>query len=199
MFLLGLLAVGVPAVSAQDGCYCRPRHFQPALSPEPLGSFVHRFQAVQAGKAEASDFEIYLDEWYQGGKTLGPYGQYHVNQIAQRLPTVPFAVKVQPCNDSVLNETRRMVVVTALLNLGITDADTRVVLAYPQAEGLRGEEAELVYFRSIYDAQAVGRFGSYFGFNRSGFGLGFGSYYSGSGLGYFGRGFLGARPLIAGY
>jgi hypothetical protein len=204
VLLLGLLA---SHVRADDPCGCCNRrccsHIQPALPAEPLGAHVRRFEAVQVANAQASNFEIYLDEWYEGGKTLGPYGQYHITQIAQRLPAVPFAVKVQPCNDVTLNELRRQIVVTALLNLGIRDADSRVIIAYPQAEGLRGEEAEFVYWRSISDALITGRFGGYGPYGRyglggyGGFGFGFGGLYGG----LYGRSALGigTRPLIAGY
>jgi hypothetical protein len=165
---------------------------------QPHGSFVRRFQALQADKAEASDFVVFLNEWFEGGTQLGPFGVYHINQIAQRLPTVPFLVMVQPQADSALNEKRRQVVVAALLGLGVADAETRVVIAYPDAEGIRYEDIERVWTHSLFYHEAYGVYGqgAYGGYG------GYGGYRAGWGGGWFGgRGFGwgGARPIIFGY
>lgn len=168
---------------------------------QPHGSFMRRFQALQADKAEASDFVVFLNEWFEGGTQLGPFGLYHINQIAQRLPTVPFPVKVQPQADSALNEKRRQVIVAALLGLGVADADTRVVIAYPEAEGIRYEDIERVWTHSLfyhettglYGHGAYGGYGGYGGYGyRSGWG---GGWFGGRGFGWGG----GARPIIFGY
>src|SRR5262245_49081957 len=65
-----------------------------AIPPQP-GSYVNRFIAIQAGKAEADDFVIYKHEWLNNGIRLGPYGGYHLAQIVKRLNEVPFPVLIQ--------------------------------------------------------------------------------------------------------
>ena len=52
--------------------------------PAPNGTFVRQHMLVQTNKAEMDDFVVYLNEWYMGGKELGPYGEYHMAQMAQR-------------------------------------------------------------------------------------------------------------------
>jgi len=154
----------------------------------------------QANRAEASDFTIFLTEWFRGGTDLGPFGLHHLGDIVRRLPTVPFPVVIEPHLDSRLNEARRQIIVKALVNQGITDAENRVVVAYPQAEGLYGEEAEWIYTdmfqnRSGYGSLYGGRgrnLGFGFGNGNRGFGgAGFGGYfgdYGGFGGGGYGWG-----------
>lgn len=226
-WLVGVILVAALAgqVQAQEACesggcgwfrgwFCCGffgRHATPPIPPAPRGSFVRNFQKVQANKAEASDFVFFLDEWYQGKDTLGPYGHYHLTQIARRLPTFPeyVPVVIQPHEDHKLNEKRRMLIVKALLNQGITDAQTRVVIAYPAAEGLYADVAPLIYTQSLFPNSLYNRFnrlglGGYGGFGRGGFG-GYGGYGGGfGGYGGFGRGFggfggYGARPLVYAY
>jgi hypothetical protein len=107
----------------------------------PNGTHVREFQHLQTVKAEADDFVIYKNEWYLGGTTPGPFGLYHLNEIARRAPGSPFPVVIQPELDPTVNETRRDVVVKHLLATGVPDARTRVIIALPQAEGLAGEDA----------------------------------------------------------
>jgi hypothetical protein len=104
---------------------------------------------MQIDKAEADDFVIYKHEWYMGGKELGPYGRYHIQLIARRIPSVPFPVMIQVTEDASLNEARRKAVVRMLQDAGVADAEQRVVLGYPEAEGLYGEEAEQAFQRMI--------------------------------------------------
>jgi hypothetical protein len=134
----------------------------PGAMPQPPGAFVQRLDTMQIDKAEADDFVIYKHEWYMGGKELGPYGRYHLQLIARRLPSVPFPVMIQVAEDAALNEARRKAVVQMLQSAGLTDAEQRVVLGYPEAEGLYGEEAEQAYQRMIQLNQnpfGLGNFG----------------------------------------
>jgi len=114
-------------------------HARPPMPP-PLGYAVNSWQEAQINEAEKDDFVIYLMEW-QGTTNVGPYGRYHLEQIAERLPSVPFPVIIQPSQDDKLNFARRVALVTYLANKGIADAEQRVRIAYPQAEGLYGAEA----------------------------------------------------------
>src|SRR5438477_11993150 len=92
---------------------------------------------------------------------LGPYASAHLTTIVRRLHEVPYPVVVAPHLDSAINEQRRRLIVQTLEQQGIGDAEQRVAIAYPQAEGLYGEEGVYVYYDMFQ--------------NRSGYGGGFGS------------------------
>ena len=139
--------------------------------PQPYGWFVHQWQNAQAAKAEADDFVIYKHEWFKGGTELGPYGMYHIQQILKRLPGVPFPVMLQAETQSpARNEMRRAVIVNYLAQVGVHDPESRVVLGYPEAEGLYGDEATRIY-RQLISQQSM--FGGMFG-GMGGMGGGFG-------------------------
>jgi hypothetical protein len=129
-----------------DNCAVHPL----GSMPSPVGTHARRIFDTQAAKAEADDFVIYRHEWANAGKELNGYGRYHLQQIAQRLPSVPFPVLIQIDKDQQLNEARRQVVVQFLVQAGITDAEVRVLVGFPEAEGLNGEEAERMYQQSIW-------------------------------------------------
>src|SRR5437868_8623901 len=94
-----------------------------------------------------------------GGEMLGPYGEYHIAQMAQRIPSMPFVpVLVQVAPDPALNETRRRFVIEKLAAAGITDAPTRVVLGRPEAEGLNGPESFRVYQGLLFNTGQGGGF-----------------------------------------
>ena len=113
--------------------------------PDTPQTTVHRFFETQAGKAEADDFVFYRHEFFMDGSQLGPYGQYHVRLIASRLNKVPFPVLIQAVPDAKLNDQRRQTVIAALKRAGFEDIDQRVIVGFPEAEGLGGEEAERVF------------------------------------------------------
>jgi hypothetical protein len=166
---ISLLSLGLAAI----GCYPW-KTSQEAVLPSPNGTFTHQLLDSQAAKAEADDFVIYKNEWYLEGKTLGPFGTYHLAEIAKRLPSVPFPVVIQPAADPALNEVRRQAIVTCLLNNGSPDADHRVIIAYPQAEGLflecEGERAFIQMLRPQAIPNYTNTFGNFGG--RSGLGGG---------------------------
>ncbi len=124
--------------------------------PAPNGAYVNRFVELQAAKAEADDFVIYRHEWYMGGNELGPYGQYHLNLIIKRLPTVPFPVLIQAQFDPAANEARRQMIVYYLTAAGVPEAELRVIVGFPEAEGLYGEEAERIYNQMMGGRQTGG-------------------------------------------
>ena len=195
-FGAGALALGL----VSGCCPCNSEvvdgdaHAAAVMMPEPNGSFVHKFQDVQVTKAQASNFAIFLDEWYKGGTVLGPYGAYHLNRIAARLAEVPYPVVIQPSPDAALNETRREQIVAALAKCGVAEADHRVIIAFPEAEGLYGEEAPRLYCEMLRPHNGTyGAYGAFGGYGASGYG-GYG------GLGTFGRsgffpGAYGANPF----
>lgn len=132
------------------GCCCnsvgvdRFSEIECGAIPEPPQATVHRFFELQAAKAEADDFVFYRHEFYMDGKDLGPYGQYHLRLVASRLQQVPFPVLVQAVPDPKLNEARRQTVIAALKRAGFEDIEQRVILGFPEAEGLNGEQAEQI-------------------------------------------------------
>lgn len=182
--LPGALLAGcyAPEFNRLDKC----ASITPGSMPAPNGAFVRQHQLVQTNKAEMDDFVVYLQEWYMGGRDLGPYGEYHIAQIAQRLPNTPFPVLVQVAPDPAMNEHRRRVVIEKLAMAGIPDAANRVVLGRPEAEGLNGPESFRVYQGMLYNTGQNAGFTGGFG---AGGGFGFG------GGGGFGGGFgMGSFP-----
>lgn len=133
-----------------------------------------------AAEAAKDQFVIYLMEW-TSETVPGPYGQYHLERIAEALPGCPFPVIIQPCPEDRINFARRSAVVTFLLNKGISDAEQRIRVAYPQAEGLFGIEAPRIFF-STFSGRGGGMGGGLGGGGLGG-GLGVGGFGGGMGLG----------------
>jgi len=197
--VLGALA-GAGAARAGCGCGGWWGHwgelFQPTTCPAVTGTYTRQLFDQQAAKAEADDFVIYKNEWYMGGTHLGPFGSYHITEIVRRLAGVPFPVVIQPqIGDPALDLTRRDVVVRALAEAGVPNPDQRVLIAYPQAEGLYADiQAQRTYyfmmlpgtysFRLLYGGGGFGLFGG--GFPGLGLGTGggggFGGLYGGGGI-----------------
>lgn len=130
----------------------------PGAVPLPNGSHVNEWNRRMAAAADADHFVIYLYEWCMGGHELSASGRAHLRMLAARLMHEPFPVVVQPSCDEALNVVRRQLVVQCLLEQGIGDADARVVLAWPVAEGLYGHEAIRLYreFQAEQRGSAVG-------------------------------------------
>jgi hypothetical protein len=153
-----------------DNCAQIPRIAQPA----PNGTYVNRWFFLQDQKAELDDFVFYLNMWYRGGTELGPMGRYYLDMISNRLPRTPFPVVIETSKDDRLDEARREVIITLLERRGLTDP-TRVIVAYPIAEGLLGEEApRIAAFYLSGGFGFGGGFGGGFGFG--GFTGGFGGF-----------------------
>src|SRR5262245_50183873 len=186
---LGALPAGMFAALALSGCHTCDKWLEedccdqcstilPGSLPEPNGTFVRRMQAIQANKAEADDFVFYVNEWR--GIDLGPYGTRHLGNVIKRLPSVEFEVLIQMSGNAQLDAERREKIVAALLAADIMDANERVIVGYPDAEGLDANEAERIYIQSL---QNWGMYG-YGGYGYGGFGGGFGGF--GGGFGRFG-------------
>jgi hypothetical protein len=128
-----------------DNCATIP----PGAQPAPPGTYVNRFINIQDTLAETDDFVIYKHMWIKGTTTtLGPLGRYQLDMIAKRLPQVPFPVVIATSKNDELDEARREVVVSLLAMRGLTDP-TRVIVAYPTAEVLYGDEAERIYINYL--------------------------------------------------
>jgi len=147
--LLGGLALqsaahgqGCDPASGRGGCNKLP----PGAIPAPAGTSVHAWLDQMSIAAEADDFVVYKHEWYQGGLELGPYGQYHLDQMVHRLAHVPFPVVLQPeATNPAVNEVRRRVLIEGLAKAGVPDAARRVIIAFPKAEGMYGDGAYRIY------------------------------------------------------
>jgi len=109
--------------------------------PPPAGTYSCQWQTEQIGRAQQDFFVIHEYEWYMGAEQLGPDGRKHVHEIAKRLGDGPQHVIVAASDNDKRNAARRKVVVENLTQLGVLDADNRVVSGESQAEGLYGQEA----------------------------------------------------------
>jgi hypothetical protein len=160
---------GRPCPWIIDNCAQIPRRVQPA----PNGTYVKRWMFLQEQKAEMDDFVIYQNMWFRGGTELGPMGRYYVDMISNRMLRHPFPVVIETSHDDRLDEHRREVIITLLERRGLTDP-TRVIVAFPIAEGLSGEEAPRIaaYYFVGGGLGGYGGFGGGFG----GFGGGFGGF-----------------------
>ncbi|HKI37701.1 MAG TPA: hypothetical protein VKA46_37965 [Gemmataceae bacterium] len=127
---------GRPCPWIIDNCAQIPRRAQPA----PAGTYVNRWLFLQEQKAELDDFVFYQNMWFRGGTELGPMGRYYLDLIANRLPHTPFPVVIETSRDDRLDEARREVLITLLERRGLNDP-SRIIVAYPIAEGLLGAEA----------------------------------------------------------
>jgi hypothetical protein len=160
--------------------------------PLPVGTYTRDYRLKQALKAEADDFVIYYNEWTDGTAALHQYGADHLARIISRLPFTTCLVIVQPepnLADPSLNAQRYEAVIKALTAAGVGDAANRVALGKPTAEGLFGEEAEVIFPRLVGGGGGgLGGGGLGGGLGGLGFGGGFGSFTGGFGGG-FGGGF----------
>jgi hypothetical protein len=168
-----------------DNCATIPKG---AVTP-PYGTHLNNINAGQYYRAQADRFVIYKHEWYLGGTDPGPAGRRHLTAIGDNLACVPFPIVVQPVEPEELedrspetafklNEERRRRVIEYLAARGDVNADRRVILGYPTAEGLYGVPAGLLGQRYLF---SQGGFGGA-GFGGGGFG----------GAGFGGGGFGGA-------
>jgi hypothetical protein len=113
--------------------------------PAPLGTYSCQWQDAQTSRAEADYFVLYPNEWRYGtdedGTRLGPAGVRRLEQFARRLPHEPFTVVIDRSEDAQLDEARRIAVVSQLYELGLDEAESRVVLGRGEANYLYGLEA----------------------------------------------------------
>ena len=181
------LGAGATAISlllsgcSYDNCLCVDNcsSIPKGAIPDPVGTKLNWAIEAQAANAAEDDFTIYKYEWCAGGTELGPYGKYHLGDVIKRLPNVPFPVVIQPTGQPDLDEARRQGLVVVLNMKGIADAENRVIIAFPKAEALYGEEARRVYYRMLNPQDP----------SQSGYGgYGFGGAYGGMGGSYGGYG-----------
>jgi hypothetical protein len=143
------------------------RTVPPGAIPAPSGTYMRQWEAREVVKAALDAFVLYANEWYMGGLELGPYGRRHLDRLAKGLPGVPYPVVIQPDVSPVWTETRRQLVIQYLADHGVPDAAQRVVVGFPLAEPLFGEEAPPAYLQMLSPQQGTGG-----GYGGAGFGTG---------------------------
>ncbi len=132
-----------------DNCASIPRRAQPA----PIGTYVNAWRHLHDMKAEMDDFVFYRNMWVRGGTELGALGRYQLDHMTSRLAKVPFPVVIETCQDDRLDEARREVIITLLERRGFGDP-SRIIVAFPIAEGLSAEEAPRI--ASFYQSGGFG-------------------------------------------
>lgn len=193
--LLALFGPVLAGCHLLDKCgTCVDGHKLPATYPPPPGEYVRTIFESQAELAEEDDFVIYEHEWVGDTAALAPFGTYHLDQIAGRFGEVPFPVLIQIHPDLALNQARRDFVINYLTTIGYTDAPERVVVGFPKAEGLPGEQAVPIYYQYITSQYQSG-YGFTGGYGRGSYGGLYGNRLGG-GLGYGG---LGTAGLAGGF
>lgn len=182
--LSSLLSLAALAAAAGAGCHHSKKNVHSSsYYPMPLGTISDPVWQQQESNAEASDFVIYEHEWKGNTVELNHAGKDHVKQIAARVNMVPFPVLVQQSsmtvdpdtqygfpvhNNEELDLQRRQLVVQALTEMGISNAEDRVVVSPAIAPGFESFEAERAYHRGF--SGGFGGFGG--GFGGGGFGGG---------------------------
>jgi len=176
--------------------------YQPPPPVAPLGAVSDPIWQSQEARAEASDFVVYQHEFGYQNARLNHCGMNHLMQISARLKYCPhLPVIVEPSLMTVREDTdfqypvhpnpeldlqRREVVVLALQEMGVPNAEKRVLVAPALAEAANAVESQRAYNQALSGAGFFGGgFGGFGGFGSS-FGGGFG--FSGFGGG-FGGGF----------
>lgn len=167
-------------------------------TPPMLGQTVDRINIQQEDNAEASKYVVYEHEFdlvkFEDGKNMGGYrlneaGEDHIKQIAANVKRgAPFPVIVERSQTSVwphtehkypvhynpmLDMQRRAVIVRALNELGVGDAEDRVVVAPAITPGIYGVEGERAFYRATSGRNGWGGNGAGLGgFGLGGFGFG---------------------------
>jgi hypothetical protein len=136
------LLVVIPACAQPHGVECRdiPKNAIPA----PPGTYVCQWTAAEATRAEADKFVFYQYEWQRDKAQLGPFGQRHAAQVAERLPCAPYPVVIEPSDDAALDESRRLVIHQTLACQGQNVLLERIVVGHSMAEPLYSQEAPAI-------------------------------------------------------
>ncbi len=118
----------------------------------------HLDRQVQRGAA--GDFVVHQHEWFQGGTELGPAGRRHLSELQPRLQHESHLVIIEPVEPDLklhrtiqdaalaameVDRARRFQIIQMLHEGGVPDAEMRVRIAYPQAEGLHGAQATRIF------------------------------------------------------
>lgn len=139
-------ALVLGALLTTAGCNNRGKYDIPSGAiPQPAGTYVKLHTDRMAQNAEASDFIFFMHEWTPGGISLGPAGQRHLLAATARLVSEQYTIVIEPSRDPALDEKRRAAVAKYLLENQIPDAENRVLVAVPNAEGIFAEETPRIF------------------------------------------------------
>jgi hypothetical protein len=173
MLLLALVALagcaGDPACGPGGGRFAAggARGAGPAYDrPFPLGQNSDAFWETQQTNAEAADFVFYDHEFLGETANLGPGAKRHLEEVALRLPHVPFPVVIEQSMFNAkpeLDFARRQTIVMQLARLGVPNVEERVVIANAFAEGFTAVEGERNYYSGILGGGFGGGGGRRFG------------------------------------
>ena len=173
-------------VGMGTGCRSAASLFHvPPVPPQMLGTTVDQMMEQQEVNAEASKYVIYQHEFELNefgdntkapGLRLNPYGEDHLKRIAANLRehggVFPVVVERSQTSsregtefkfpvhyNAELDLKRRTVVVAALEEMGIGDADNLVVVAPAFAQPYTSVEAQGAYLQGILGGGGGGGFG----------------------------------------
>jgi len=187
---LGFVALAVAAGGCKHGD--KGGAYMGDFQPKPLGTISDPIWQQQEANAEASDFVVYEHEWKGNTVALNDAGVDHIKQIAARAAEVPFPIIIQRSSmspredtqyefpvhpDEELDLQRRAIVVQALAQMGVADAESRVVVSHALAPGFLEFEAERAFYRGF---SGIGGGGGGFGGGGGGFGGGGGGFGGGA-------------------
>ena len=158
---LGLAATGLLGMS---GCIKPTIQFVPttlamrrSLSiPDkyPLGSIVRTHYHQMETNGEAFDFVMHRNEFVGFTAELNSFGLDHILEIAARARSAPFPILIERSennSDPELDQHRRQMVSLMLSQMGVPNAQSRVIVSQSYAPGMNGEEAQDTYFRFLDD------------------------------------------------
>ncbi|TVQ63012.1 MAG: hypothetical protein EA379_04750 [Phycisphaerales bacterium] len=157
--LCRLAAVGGLAafLAISVGCHDSKREDIPAgAQPLPLGSSVREFNHRQAQKARADAFVFYRYEWDRETAELTEWGARHLNRVLSAMHREHHPIVIEPAPDASLNEARRRTIIAALARHDVDYPERRVVIAYPGALDMTGDDAILQFDKYIQDSAGRG-------------------------------------------
>lgn len=161
----------------------------------PLGSTVRAHYHTMQTNGEAADFILHRLDFVGSTAELTPAGRDRILEIAARARSAPFPVLIERSWNNAnpeLDQHRRRIVAAILTDLGIPEADQRVIVAPAYGKGITSQEGQMDYYQFIYSrgygGYGYGGYGNAGGFGAGGLGGfggvgGFGGF--GGGLGFF--------------
>jgi hypothetical protein len=116
----------------------------------PLGYDVHLSMQTQVVNGEAARMVLYHFDFVDHSSHLTLRGRDQLHKMAAMLDHnfFPIVIERTPCNPA-LAEARRMVVLHELANGPFPVPPMRVIVAQPEAIGLQGREANLIYLNML--------------------------------------------------
>ena len=118
----------------------------------PLGSVARAHYHQMETNGEAFDFIIHRNEFVDFTGELTGFGKDHLLEIAARARSAPFPILIERSennSDPEIDQHRRQMVALMLSQLGLPNAQSRVIVSQSYAPGLNGAEAQSAYFRFL--------------------------------------------------